>query len=357
MLSATDGTNVAVAAAGSQNILPYCYSESVSQTTTDYNTWETVFVDTHQLGVIQSVSMVITDNGSMSSGGNFVLFDNLRGENTVYCGTPTSTSTFTITPTYTPASSSTFTNTATKTATMTATNTATTTATNTPTATFVYYAPIALGEFSAGDYQGMGPTFTPTATPTPTSTAQSYIPNAVATFVGGFFTGSGATFTPTATFTPAPGASFGVTVVTVAFQQSSGTNGGTASTGSFHKSPINTIIQNDLSISAISSNTWILPAGTYLISGWQIFGDVQNCQIELYNVGSSSVVATGTNNYSNANAQTTCSLIPQKITFAGSVTLALEYYAAATSGTADLGVAASTGNVESYEWVSFTKTQ
>ncbi|HTA75713.1 MAG TPA: hypothetical protein VK791_01000 [bacterium] len=204
LIYATDGSAAVSQTAGSSDVLQNCsLSSPVSQSTTaPAGTWETLFLDTHTLGPITEVQIIVTDNNTMGTVTGYVLLDNLRGDALITCLTPTptptptntSTNTPTATPTDTPISSYTFTNTVTQ----TVTNTATTTVTQTPTQTGTNTA-TNTATHTVTNTDTNTPTNTPlytfTFTQTPTNTSTN------TTTLTPFITNT-PTITPT--FTPAP---------------------------------------------------------------------------------------------------------------------------------------------------------
>jgi hypothetical protein len=117
--------------------------------------------------LIKTVQIIFKSDTNMTSSGNPIYLDNLRGESILSCNTPTNTPTST--PTITPGGP-------TLTPTNTPTNTPTSTATNSPTSTPTNNSPTPTA------------TNTPTNTPTSTITLMPVITN-----------------TPTVTITPTPG--------------------------------------------------------------------------------------------------------------------------------------------------------
>lgn len=157
-----------------------------------------------------------------------------------------------------------------------------------------------------------------------------------------------------------PGSPTGIGgIVTVAYQVASGTTGGTATTGAWTKYAINTIIQNDLNIAAISSNQFILPAGTYLcIGGGVTFSRTGTSQARLRNVtdGSTLVLSVDANTQNAVNEIANfAEFLIQKFTIGANKTLEIDYWANATAGTHDLGFSASTGGNSQYGYISLQK--
>lgn len=153
-----------------------------------------------------------------------------------------------------------------------------------------------------------------------------------------------------------PSAALG-SVITVAYQQPSGTAGGNATAGAWTKYPLNTIFQNDLGISAISSNQFVLPAGTYICNSSLIFlaTGSQNSKIRLFNVTDSTTTLNSVDSYSNGTFN--CHLQEGvKFTITAPKTFEIDYYIAAHVSTSDLGIAyAAPGVTETYGLFYFQK--
>lgn len=146
--------------------------------------------------------------------------------------------------------------------------------------------------------------------------------------------------------------------VILAYQQPAGTAGGTATTGAFTTYPINTILQNDLSIAAISSNTWILPAGTYYLErGWLEQGGTGNFTCRLFNITDSTTILTGSLNA--APSQTFwvfTELNYGTFTIPAGKVIAFQYYSTSTAGIGDLGPGTNgSGQANTFGLISFVK--
>ncbi len=68
----------------------------------------------------------------------------------------------------------------------------------------------------------------------------------------------------------------------------SGSNGGTATNGSWLKVPLNTLKSTNISGVSLTSNEITLPAGTYLLRGGQSFGTVVYAQLRFRNTTDTS---------------------------------------------------------------------
>ncbi len=144
--------------------------------------------------------------------------------------------------------------------------------------------------------------------------------------------------------------------LTVGYQQASGVNGGQATTGSWVKYGLNTTFQNDIGISAISSNQFTLPAGTYFIFSSSFYH--QNCGLIIWRL--QNVTDTTTTTYSacgSDSAGTIPSTFPSvKFTIAGSKTFEIDYWANGSSTNGDLGASfAAPGVVNNYGFITLQK--
>lgn len=151
-------------------------------------------------------------------------------------------------------------------------------------------------------------------------------------------------------------------ITTVVYQVSSGTAGGTGTSGAWTKYPISGYLQNDLGLSAVSSNQWALPAGTYEVTGGAlIFGDVGSVKWRFQNVtDSTTVVQSLTGNYNNITGPHYLPLVVPigiKFTIASTKTFEIDYWMQSTTGgNNDLGFPWSNpGTVENYGFLTINK--
>ena len=144
--------------------------------------------------------------------------------------------------------------------------------------------------------------------------------------------------------------------------QTSGTNGGAATTGSFATLIVNRQL-GDKSFSSLSSNEITLQPGKYDIEFEKSFENVNSVKTRIFNVTDSVVLldndgfdCLSTTNYSNtsANDSTTWSKIRRTITLSSATTIRFEHRANAAGGTVALGRAASFGE-EIYLDLKITK--
>ena len=135
-------------------------------------------------------------------------------------------------------------------------------------------------------------------------------------------------------------------VVKLSNTQSSGTNGGTATSGSWLTLPVNTKDRDASAICTLNTNQITLPAGTYRVKATQQFYDVGSCQIRLYNSTDSTIVSTGSTGFAQqtTTASGGVSQIDDIITIAAGKTLVFQYQVTTTEATNGLGLAASFGS-------------
>lgn len=141
-------------------------------------------------------------------------------------------------------------------------------------------------------------------------------------------------------------------LLTLAYEQPNNTNGGSSTINAWTIYPLNTILQNDLNIASISSNTFILPAGTYSVTNSSFFlGNAGNGQMRLKNLTDSTVPLLGNVGYSGVGggngSNSAYSIVSgQKFTITTAKTFQLEYYVTSNFNNSDLGIAVSVGNGE-----------
>ena len=83
--------------------------------------------------------------------------------------------------------------------------------------------------------------------------------------------------------------------------QASGTNGGTATSGSFVKRTLNTTIVNGITGCSIASSVITLPAGTYVVQGFGTVFDVTTYKSRLRNTTDSTTAIQGTSGFCSSS--------------------------------------------------------
>jgi hypothetical protein len=80
--------------------------------------------------------------------------------------------------------------------------------------------------------------------------------------------------------------------------QTSGTNGGTATSGSFVKRTLNTTVVNNITGCSIASSVITLPAGTFFVNAYgTVFDTVNNYKSRLQNTSDAATTIQGTNGF------------------------------------------------------------
>lgn len=144
-------------------------------------------------------------------------------------------------------------------------------------------------------------------------------------------------------------AATGKSVVILTDQQTSNTNGGTATAAGWRTRTLNTELVDTNNICTLSSNQFTLPAGTYrILARCPVFA-VDRHQAKLRNVTDSTDDLIGSSTRaSNAYQESGESWIFGTITIAASKTFELQHYVGTTQTSTGFGLAAQTGAVEIY---------
>lgn len=131
-----------------------------------------------------------------------------------------------------------------------------------------------------------------------------------------------------------PSGTISANIVILEDQKASGTGGGNASTG-WQTRTLNTKVADTGSICTLSSNQFILPAGTYRIRASAPSYNTNSHQIRLRNITDSSTILVGAQGFTNnSNYSQSDSLIDGRFTISGSKTFEIQHWTqlAATSG-------------------------
>ena len=140
--------------------------------------------------------------------------------------------------------------------------------------------------------------------------------------------------------------------------QSSGTNGGTATSGSFLKIGLNTTVVNGITSCTLTSGVISLPAGTYTVSASNPFCGVNDCKIKLRNTTDSTDEIIGTSG-SQSGATLTQVIRTELLgvfTIAGTKNYELQYRVSVTLASYGLGINNSFSVAENYALITITKT-
>jgi hypothetical protein len=121
-------------------------------------------------------------------------------------------------------------------------------------------------------------------------------------------------------------------------QQTSGTNGGTFTSGSWQTRVLNTKVSDTGGYCSLSSNQATLAAGTYLVRGTAPAGPVGHHQLRLQNVTDGTTLLTGSNTQSTASANSgNVAHISGIITVVAGKALEVQHQCQTTSATVGLG--------------------
>lgn len=140
--------------------------------------------------------------------------------------------------------------------------------------------------------------------------------------------------------------------------QSSGTNGGTATSGSWLKIGLNTTVVNGITSCTLTSGVISLPAGTYTVEASNPFAGVNDCKIKLYNTTDASDIIIGTAGSQSGAAATQVirTSLLGVFTSAGTKNYELQYRVSSTLANYGLGINNSFSVAENYALITITKT-
>ena len=137
--------------------------------------------------------------------------------------------------------------------------------------------------------------------------------------------------------------------------QSSGTNGGTATSGSWFKRVLNTTVQNGITGCSIASSVITLPAGTYCVTALAPNYKTDKSQFRLQNTTDATTIIYGTSNIAPAGANTGMTgTVQAYFTLAAQKDIELQNRVESTFATYGLGIAASFGG-EVYATIQIEK--
>jgi hypothetical protein len=134
-------------------------------------------------------------------------------------------------------------------------------------------------------------------------------------------------------------------------EQTSGTAGGGATSGSFLTRVLNTEVFDTAGfVGALSSSQFALDAGTYYFEGQAPFRQVGACKLKLRNITDSTDALIGASGFADttANMPATHAFIKGRVTIASTKTFELQYRVGSTKATDGLGVADSFSVAEIY---------
>ena len=140
------------------------------------------------------------------------------------------------------------------------------------------------------------------------------------------------------------------------FQQTSGTAGGSSSAGAWTTYPLNTEVIDTGNHNTLTSNHFVLDAGTYDLQASAAMYLGAQGKLRLRNTTDGATVLVGMSNYSSTASGSTGALeLSGRFTIAASKNLELQYWSNGGQATNGLGVATSSGEVEVYADVQLFK--
>jgi hypothetical protein len=139
--------------------------------------------------------------------------------------------------------------------------------------------------------------------------------------------------------------------------QSSGTNGGGFTSGSYVKRTLNTTVVNQITSCTLTSSVISLPAGTYLVFATAPAVEINSHQTRLRNTTDSTDIQFGSSEFNGAtvNLATTRSEIQTVFTLAGTKNIELQHQCQNTRSVYGLGESSAFGNNEIYSQITITK--
>lgn len=147
-----------------------------------------------------------------------------------------------------------------------------------------------------------------------------------------------------------------VAVAYISDVKSSGTDGGTFTSGSMQTRDLNTLVDPNSIVTSLSSNQFVLPAGTYELTATTPALQVTRHKAILRNITDSSNELVGSSAVSNlVDGTVTSSIVEGIFTIAGSKTFEIQHQGEITASTTGFGLASSFGIDEVYTQVRISK--
>jgi hypothetical protein len=138
--------------------------------------------------------------------------------------------------------------------------------------------------------------------------------------------------------------------------QAAGTNGGTATSGSFFKRTLNTTVKNDISGCSIASSVITLPAGTFYIIARAPTNQTGRFQAKIRNTTDSTDIALSGSGFTpSATSAVIDNVIQTLFVLTASKNIELQQRVETTSATFGLGIANSFGVDEVYSSITIMK--
>lgn len=132
--------------------------------------------------------------------------------------------------------------------------------------------------------------------------------------------------------------SYGGKLLHIRDEKSSGTSNGTVSNAAWTTRVLNTVVTDEIG-TTLSSNTFTLPAGTFLIDARSPFYQCNNTKLRLYNVTDSASAMNGASCFSASTSGSSAdATLKGQLTLAGTKTFRLDQYYTVDGGTNGQGV-------------------
>jgi hypothetical protein len=135
--------------------------------------------------------------------------------------------------------------------------------------------------------------------------------------------------------------------------QASGTNGGSATSGSYTKRTLNTTIKNDIVGCTLTSSVISLPAGTYFVSAFAPTYNTERSKLRLQNTTDATTINVGQNCFASANQNS--AVLQTVFTITGTKNIELQHRFQTTVNTNGLGVPCSFGDDECYSTIQIVR--
>lgn len=146
-----------------------------------------------------------------------------------------------------------------------------------------------------------------------------------------------------------------VPMIHVEDQKTSGTNGGTATSGSWFTRTLNTTVGNTITGASLSSNQVTLPAGTYICWACAHGAVCNGSQIRLQNITDTATALTGSTAFAtnSVGSQDVSIIQGAKFTISGAKVFELQQRVTTTRATDGQGIATGFGTTEVYGQLTF----
>lgn len=143
------------------------------------------------------------------------------------------------------------------------------------------------------------------------------------------------------------GVALGDGILQVRYRQDQNVDGGTATSGSDQKYPLNEVTHNGIAGASMESSVITLPAGTYFLTGWLVFrgAGIGRTQIWLDGLGAPIVSGLAGTCVTDSNEQ---NFLQGVFTLAAETALEIQYRVANTKTTTGLGADANFNADEVY---------